>query len=429
MKMEFQVSLFELSKILSEAMDLISPILYNHHKEVAYIACHIAKEYMPEKENFNNLLIAGLLHDIGGINLQERIKVLKFDIIEPYKHATVGYLLLREFHYFKDIAKIIKYHHLPWNNIRKKKLEESTIPIESHIIHLADRITSLINKDEEILGQVDYISRAIERQNKKMFHPELVETFNKIKHRESFWLDIVSPDLHYRLEELWVDCERHLDIKDLEKATKLIARIIDFRSRFTAVHSSGVAIVAENLARKSGWGEVDCLKIKIAGYLHDLGKLAISNDILDKDGRLTHNEYNIMKAHTYFSYHLLNKIESLKEINKYASLHHERLDGTGYPFRFNGDKLGEGSRIMAVADTFTAIAEDRPYRVGMDKNRVIKVLDKMVNENSLDSKYVDLLIDNYDLIDYKRVIAQKQARDIYKKFTKAIKNIDEYYCY
>lgn len=421
-----KASLLDLTLILSNAVDLINPILHNHHKQVAYIAYHLAKEVALEEKKHNDLLIASLLHDIGGLTLEDRLSTLQFEAEKPYQHAITAYLLLKNYDALQDVATIIKYHHLPWENGKGQTVGDEIVPFESHIIHLADRIAVLINRDKEILSQVNRISRLLEAQNKKMFHPAIIKAFNKIKFKESFWLDIVSPFTDYRIRRMWIGNSSLLDLDDLIKMAKIIGQVVDFRSRFTALHSSGVAAVAESIAQRCNWTAEECRKIRIAGYLHDIGKLAIPNSILEKKDKLTLEEYNIVKAHTYYSYYLLDSIDGLREINEYASLHHERLDGSGYPFHHDEKSLNEGSRIMAVADVFTAITEDRPYRVGMPKEEALGLMEKMANNNALDHQLISLLKSNYDEINSIRSSAQKQALIEYEGFSQEINTIRSY---
>lgn len=204
-----------------------------------------------------------------------------------------------------------------------------------------------------------------------------------------------------------------LDINALTELSHLFARVIDFRSSFTATHSSGVAACATFLAEQMGFSESECKMMKTAGYLHDLGKLAIPVDILEKENALTTGERNVIKSHTYYTYRTLETIKECRTINIWASLHHERLSGNGYPFHLSDKEIPLGSRIMAVADVFTAITEDRPYRKGMDNSEVINVLDKMVNSLALDAMVVSVLKNNLEAINKIRINAQKSAKEEY----------------
>ena len=146
--------------------------------------------------------------------------------------------------------------------------------------------------------------------------------------------------------------------------------------------------------------------MEIAGNFHDIGKLLIPNSIIEKPGKLTDSEYALMRCHSYYTYNTLTSIGGLGKIAEWAAFHHERLDGSGYPFHYSGDKIDTGSRIMAVADIFTALVEDRPYRKGMDRNQIYQIF-KPQAHNQLDKKIVELLFDNYNAV-YSHV-KEKQA--------------------
>jgi len=118
-------------------------------------------------------------------------------------------------------------------------------------------------------------------------------------------------------------------------------------------------------ARAGGFNEEQLGLIETAAFLHDLGKLAIPSEIIEKRGKLTADEWFIMRSHAYYTHKVLDEIDIFRVINSWASLHQERLNGSGYPF---GRKNGEspmGARIITIADIFTALTEDRPYRAGM----------------------------------------------------------------
>ncbi|MDD3924980.1 MAG: HD domain-containing protein, partial [Erysipelotrichaceae bacterium] len=154
----------------------------------------------------------------------------------------------------------------------------------------------------------------------------------------------------------------------------------------------------------------------VAGFLHDLGKLAIKNSVLEKPEKLDSEEFNQMRSHTYYTYQLLDFLPGFDTIKIWASYHHEKLDGNGYPFHISGENLTLGSRIMAVADIFTAISENRPYRLGMEDNKVIKTMKSLVNNKAIDGYVVDLLINNYDFINKRRISAQTKAAEAYDDF-------------
>jgi len=143
--------------------------------------------------------------------------------------------------------------------------------------------------------------------------------------------------------------------------------------------------------------------------------LAIPNSILDKPGSLTKEEMSVMKSHTYYTYSVINTIGGLNHIAEWAAYHHERFDGSGYPFHCVAAELSTGARILMVADIFTALAEDRPYRKGMSKDGIVHIIKQFSDHSLLDTRMVNLLFENYsEIFSY---VAEKQAvaREFYEK--------------
>lgn len=413
---EPQVSLFDIAVCLSTAMDLVSPVLINHHKRVACIAFSMGTELGLSTEEQNNLLLAGLLHDSGALSLKERLETLQFEVVNPHKHAEAGYFLLKNFKPLSKIASFVRYHHIPYNERKGLELKGEEVSMESQILHLADRAEVLINKQQEILGQAKKICEKIEEYSGEMFAPQLVHAFKSLATKEYFWLNLVFPSAALNLLDKTKLPTIELGMEELLSLTDLFSQIVDFRSRFTATHSSGVAASAETLARFIGFPERKCRMIRVAGYLHDLGKLSVPTEILEKPAKLTEDEFNIVKAHPFYTYRILETIEELNTINAWASFHHEHLNGKGYPFHIKGEDISTEARIMAVADVFTAIAEDRPYRKGMAIDRALEVLEQMAKDGVLDSKIISTLRLHYSEIELIRTATQAYASRKYQEF-------------
>lgn len=422
---EPQISLFELVTCLSEATDLVSPALTDHHKQVAYISLCLGKELGLSPENISQLVIAGAFHDIGALSLKERLDALQFELEDPYQHthAETGYYLLKLFSPLSQIAEVIRFHHVYWNWGKGKQFRGQKVPIESHILHLADRVSVLIDKQREVLSQVSNISEQIENQSGKMFNPGLVEAFTSLANKEFFWLDLVSKSIGSILSNQLSLKTVRLDLDSILDLVNIFSHIIDFRCEFTANHSSGVAACSEKLAALAGLSTLDCRMMKVAGYLHDLGKLAIPVDILNKPSTLTREEFNVVKSHSYYTYRTLESINGFEKINSWASFHHECLDGSGYPFGLGESSLSTGSRIIAVADVFTALMENRPYRAGMDKENALRILQQMVNKGKLDKAIVSMLKLNFEELNLCRLSAQEVIDKEYRRIWKQTEHL------
>ena len=410
------VTLHELLLCLSKAQDLVSPELSNHHERVAYLSTRLAEQVNLPAEQQKDIFLAALVHDIGALSLNERLETIETEPEYINSHAIKGAKLFEGFKPLQRAAQIIRYHHMPWKNGENQFYKEDKIPYASHIVHLADRVCGLINPSQNVLIQLPQILSEINQNIDSIYEPNLVKSLFELSRKEYIWLDLISASPVDNLPEIGLYDNLVLEIDDIIDLTYVFSRIIDFRSRFTARHSAGVAKTAESLAKIIGFSPLECKMMLIAGYLHDLGKLAIRSSVLEKPAKLDEDEFNEIRSHTYYTYQLLDSIEQFKTINKWASYHHEKLNGKGYPFQIEGDNLTMGSRIMAVADVFTAITENRPYRDGMENESAIKVMHNMVANDSLDGKVVNILIENFHEINLLREQAQEEASIKYENF-------------
>jgi len=414
------LDIFKLLVSLTETTDQISPALVNHHKQVSYIAYSIGKTLGLDEDDLRELAIAGALHDIGGLSLGSRLEALEFETSRPEEHAISGAILLGLFKPFSRVAELVRFHHVYWDNGAGAVRNCVPVSVLSHILHLADRIAVLLDHQEDVLQQVRRVVTRIRNNAGRMFVPEHVQAFQELAVKESFWLDIAEPAgcCLYAEESFFGTAE--LAEEDVQNLAALFSQIIDFRSRFTATHSSGVAAVAEALAGLTSLTPAECTMMKIAGLLHDIGKLAVPREILEKETPLTREDHIIIRRHPYFSRRILRSVPAFKTICTWSAYHHERLDGSGYPFHIKGEELPYGARILSVVDTFTALTEVRPYRTSVSGRGTLKILNSMVQDGKLDGDIVDLISRNIDEFNAVREAAQSKAYDRHTLFTEAL---------
>lgn len=412
---KIRINLQELLLCISNAQDLINPNLSNHHQQVAYLSFQLAKQLKFPFPKQKEIFLAALVHDIGALSENERLEIIETEPLYVNRHAFSGANLLKDFKPMQNEAAIIRYHHVPWNYGQGLYFNGDNVSLASHIIHIADRTCLKIESDQNILSQIPSILNSINNDKDIVFEPSMVEALNDLSKKEYIWLDLIS-DAPVRKLPYGLFDNIFLGIDDIIDLSIVFSHIIDFRSKFTAKHSAGVAKTAERLAELLGFSPIECDMMLIAGYLHDLGKLAISDKLLEKPTKLDEDEFNEMRSHTYYTYQLLKNIPQFDAINQWASYHHERLNGNGYPFKIKGSNLSLGSRIMAVADIFTAITENRPYRKGMDDDSAKKILKNMVESQAIDGNVVNTLIKHFQEINEIRVEAQQNACLIYEDF-------------
>jgi HD-GYP domain-containing protein (c-di-GMP phosphodiesterase class II) len=205
--------------------------------------------------------------------------------------------------------------------------------------------------------------RAARDRRGTWFDPDLVRALEAFEGDGEFWSRLAGDrvdDLLARYEP--PDLVRELDEPGLDRVAGAFARVIDAKSPFTARHSERVAEIAVAIGTALGWSTAELRRLSHAGLLHDIGKLGVSNLILDKPGTLTDDERSAVERHPVYTREFLARVEPFRELADDAAAHHEKLDGSGYPLGLVGDELTMTARILVVADVFEAMTARRPYR-------------------------------------------------------------------
>ena len=182
------------------------------------------------------------------------------------------------------------------------------------------------------------------------------------------------------------------DMEIISQAIGTFSKFIDSKDKYTNNHSYRVAGYSKLVAKKMGLSESECEEIYYIGLLHDTGKIAIDSKILNKPGRLTSQEYEIIKSHTTKGADILKDFTAIKDITVGALYHHERYDGKGYPSGKAGAEIPLVARIICVCDAYDAMSSNRCYRAQLDKEVIIEQLE--INKGKqFDPEVVDVMLD------------------------------------
>jgi len=407
------VKLLDFLAGLSGALDLMSPEVVGHHKRVAFASVRLGQCLGLSRHELTDLYMAALLHDVGGFTLISRLQALQFEA-DGTRHAEYGYRLLRHNPLLGSVALLVRHHHTPCALFGGLEADERSLFL-ANVLNLADRLDVLYIR----YGMTD-TAALLQRLSQRVgtqFLPELIAALGELMGDETFWLGLTGPaPLALLNEEENLFEQRGLSRGQLLLAARSFSQLIDFRSRFTATHSCGVAETAVHLGRLSGMCDKDLDVLRLAGSLHDLGKLAVPGEILDKPGPLDAAELMQMRRHPELTSSILSQVPGLEVVNTWASQHHEHLSGQGYPWGVAGNSLSLGSRVLAVADVFTALREDRPYRAGLSSTDSLRLMRKLAGEGHLDEEVVVLLSGNQRAINARRRETQTRANAEFREF-------------
>lgn len=397
--------------MFSRALDMISVVINNHHVDVGYITARLTEHLGIPKKVSEDLLVAALLHDVGAVPMNLHLETLEFES-SKVRHDYAGSLFIRTCPFLFDVAELVEYHHLLWSDVKNGGLESRRL---GHLICLTDRVDVLFAKHcrdgRDISKSVGLVWEDLKRERGIAYCPEFVDGMGDLLHDGGFLEGLRHSGKALQKTKVMTEFGVTLDLEKVTLFSRLFSLALDARSRFTATHSTGVAAVSAALARCAGWDEEHVRLVYLAGCLHDIGKLGVPNEFIEKPAKLTPEEYIVVREHAANSVRVLDNVPGLDPVGLWGALHHERMDGNGYPLGLTGVQLPVESRLMAVADVFTAITEDRPYRKGMEPDVARGLLLKMADEGALDGELVRLLLDNYASVDEVRRAAQREALD------------------
>jgi putative nucleotidyltransferase with HDIG domain len=242
------------------------------------------------------------------------------------------------------------------------KSEQSEI-FEPHLGRYLVLHTAPVMSSGKIIGIIHSITDITKEKAEDKNNNELInvyaESVNDLKKREAGAQKGRDAFLNM-LEDI---NESYKELEDLFLRLILVmVNALDAKSPWTKGHSERVSLYAEQIAKEMLLDEDEAKDIKLAGLLHDIGKIGTYDYLLDKPGRLTSDEFDIVKKHPSQGADILKEIKQLRDIIPFIKYHHEKLDGNGYPQKLKGDKIPLGARILHVADSFDSMTSDRPYR-------------------------------------------------------------------
>jgi putative nucleotidyltransferase with HDIG domain len=371
------ISLSEVISALSFAIDLTEGAVRGHALRSCLLGMRIAEEAGLTQEEKSSLYYALLLKDIGN----EEMIGLRGD-----RGASIVSKLGMG-HMAAEAVRSLEEH---WDGTGyPKRARGERIPLLARVCAVAQHL------DVFSMGRNPAVAiETLEQWSGTWFDPHLVRAALALNHRGVLWNYCCSSDSNEITRAAVLDLDprqrQRLDDRQIDLICEAFADIVDSKSPFTFRHSMGVAEVAYGIAKKLGLRSDRVQLVRRAALLHDIGKLSIANTILDKKSPLSEAEWKIVEKHPGLTRQILEQIEPFREIAIVAGEHHEKLDGTGYPHRLTAADLSIESRIVAVADVYSALSEDRPYRAGLQDRQIVPIM-RSLAPRKLDANCIDAL--------------------------------------
>jgi HD-GYP domain-containing protein (c-di-GMP phosphodiesterase class II) len=375
----------KLIKAIAEALDIVEGELLgastHHGKRVAALSAAIGQRFGMGEARLRALTVCALMHDNALTEYILAEKEGNYHDPSMKLHCEYGQKNIDTFD-LNATGYILYHHERPdGNGPYNKKANE--IPLGAAIIEIADTLDVVHHLQRVAPAELPRIHQNITKGIGILFAADTAEAM----------LDILDEEMLFSLRDdnIVATSERFIQpwVMDIEsgfilKLAEFITRIIDYKSKFTKNHCTGIAEKARRMSIAYRYNSSLRAQIYLAAALHDIGKLATPTSILEKPGPLTNEEFVVIREHVHLTWKLLKDIDGLENISVWASNHHEKLDGSGYYFGKRADNLDFNSRLLACLDIYQALTETRPYHVGKDHKATIEILSDMGRRGLLD---------------------------------------------
>jgi HD-GYP domain-containing protein (c-di-GMP phosphodiesterase class II) len=377
-----------LIRVLAQALDMVE-VAYlgassNHGKRIAVLCAAMGRHLGMGEDALSDLVTCALLHDNA---LTEYFLVLGNEehAASLGAHCEIGQRNAEILPFKGDISGHILYHHERADGQGPFRMSEGYYPLAAQLIAVADMIDVANHLEQVPPEKLPALRQSITSNAHRRFTGCAVDAL-----LAALTDDLLASLRNDRIAEsacrsipAWT---MEMDDPALLPIAELIARIIDYKSNFTRIHTQQIANRAWVMAEHYGYDVTQKIQLYLAAALHDLGKLAIPPEVLEKPGKLDHDEFEIIKTHIVHTRELISGLagEGIGNIVEWAANHHEKLDGSGYPLGKAGAALDFNSRLMACIDIYQAVSEERPYHPRRGHGETMQVLNSMAAKGGID---------------------------------------------
>ncbi len=388
MKIDTNSVLFALSLAIDCVEQDLLGVTSNHSKRAAYMSMLLCRQAGMEEEDVFDMASCAILHDNALTEYMRKRGKAELKALENIaSHCLLGETNAMLFPFIRDGRYVVKEHHENWDGSGFFGIQGQNINPRARALRLADNVDLQFALGVDPAGSMEDVITHLEKEKGVYYDPEMVEIFQSLVD-DTFVSDLENSHIDAALARITPPFVRDLELAELTRMTRLFSSIIDAKSTFTLNHSLGMADIAQKMGYHYGFRQDHLACFIMAAHLHDVGKLAISNSIIDKPGKLDDTEYASMKTHVSITHSILSAIDGFENVSQWAGSHHERLNGTGYPLGLKGNELSLEMRMLACIDVYQALTENRPYRAAMSHEKAISILKDMADKGELDMTVV-----------------------------------------
>ncbi len=384
---------------IGRALNYVGADGLDHPFRTAYIAQQCAKQLGWSEERQRFVHLTGVLYHCGvNTNADGLVGTDGKPCGCIAEECVRGYEYLNQSALLRPFANAVRHSHTPWPALTQLSLQQCDKDAANliYVANIADEAIFRFAEENPAAPLSDAAlptAKAIAGGSGALFCEEFGAALTAAMRLTDFWNHLNGTELQNVTGNLG-DTSEYLVKTDAEEAAKvslLIARLVDGKSCDTVGHSERVALICQELARDIGFSPRAQSEIYLAGLLHDVGYVDTPPNVTLKQGKLNPDEFSIVQRHVKNVRPMLHRCFPGSRIAEWASNHHERLDGNGYPNHLKGNELDPGSRIVAIADIFQALSQKRPYRNRKTAEEIVRIMRAMVRDGQLDAEIFETL--------------------------------------
>ena len=406
------IDLGRVAHTVTKALDYVGVDDRSHGRRVGLMCHRVAHNLGWDRQTRHFILIAGMIHDCGVSSTATHQKLVdEMEWAGADDHCRRGAAFLRAFPPFAEYATVIRHHHARWSDL-PESLDQRWREF-ANLVFLADRFDVVRagflvhRRGHEILGARHGLTALLAPHVGTLFAPHLFAALEQAIRKDGFWIELEDEFLDYAIFETlatW-DHSVRLGFDDIVALGEMISHIVDAKSPFTHYHSLRVADLVFAVTGLLGFEAERRQMLRLAALLHDVGKLRTPDDILEKPGALSGDEHDIMLRHPLDSKVVLAALFPDTPIARWAAHHHEKLNGTGYPYGWSGEQIDTETRVLTVCDIFQALCQKRPYRGRLPMTEVVAIMARMAEAGEIDGQLFALVQAHRDRL-YKLAIGE-----------------------
>jgi HD-GYP domain-containing protein (c-di-GMP phosphodiesterase class II) len=376
---------------IAAALDIVEGELLgattHHGKRISVLCSAMGRHLGLSDEEINALTSCALLHDsaLTEYILSEREGNEQASHLK--QHCVLGQRNVDALRFKTDTSGFVLYHHEWADGSGPFGKKTGEIPLGAELIAIADSIDVSWHLQRVTPEDLGALRRHIAGSAGAAYSPLAAKTLLTVLD-EAMLLSLTDRRIRDTEAKLIPPWTMETDNQMILSLGELASRVIDYKSPFTRRHSTGIAEKAWRMGIYYEYDQIQLAELFLAASLHDIGKLTIPTEILEKPGALDDHEFDIIKGHVYQTYKLLEGIEGLEQVREWAANHHEKLNGAGYPFGKNAAELDFNSRLMACLDIYQAVSEERPYHPARDHRTTMEILFDMAGKKQIDTAIV-----------------------------------------